>query len=280
MISPHCFSFKWIDEKRRELGCDPAILEKSVHALDLLALLAENGPYFVFKGGTSLLLRLPTIRRLSIDIDMVCQDFDAIKSTLDKFCKPEARFFRWEHDLRRDRENPPLRHIKVYYKPVAGAGKFDEYVLLDILTSPPSYPKIELLPISIPSLDIGADHQVNVAMPSVEGLLADKLAAFAPTTIGILYSKGEVLQIAKQLFDVGELFEMEHELKNIRTAYKAIFAEENRYRGGRHTFESCLKDTIEAGMKLSRMELKGAPPEDEEAKALRKGINNLSGNLV
>ncbi len=59
MISLHCFSFKWIDEKRRELGCDPAILEKSVHALDLLALLAENGPHFVFKGGNKLAFATP-----------------------------------------------------------------------------------------------------------------------------------------------------------------------------------------------------------------------------
>ena len=67
------FQPDWINRQRRELGnCDPAILEKCVHALTLLGYLAESGLQFIFKGGTSLLLHLPEVRRLSRDIDIVC----------------------------------------------------------------------------------------------------------------------------------------------------------------------------------------------------------------
>lgn len=53
-------------------GCQQDILERSLYALTLLGHLVESGLPFVFKGGTSLLLHLPQVRRLSIDIDIVC----------------------------------------------------------------------------------------------------------------------------------------------------------------------------------------------------------------
>ena len=71
MIDPQCFTQGWQARKRAELGgCDPVLLEKTIHAFALLDAMAARGLEFVFKGGTSLLLRLPAIRRLSIDADM------------------------------------------------------------------------------------------------------------------------------------------------------------------------------------------------------------------
>jgi Nucleotidyl transferase AbiEii toxin, Type IV TA system len=61
--------------KRQELGgCDPVLLKKTIRAFALLVALAARGMDFVFKGGTSLLLRLPRIRRLSIDVDILCPE--------------------------------------------------------------------------------------------------------------------------------------------------------------------------------------------------------------
>lgn len=60
MIADECFTAKWQGSKREELGgCDPVLLEKTIHAFALLDALAARGLQFVFKGGTSLLLRLP-----------------------------------------------------------------------------------------------------------------------------------------------------------------------------------------------------------------------------
>src|SRR5258708_37088554 len=64
---------KWLQHQAKTLGgCNQDILERSLYALILLGHLAESGLPFVFKGGTSLLLHLPQVRRLSIDIDIVC----------------------------------------------------------------------------------------------------------------------------------------------------------------------------------------------------------------
>jgi hypothetical protein len=58
MISGECFTSEWQTRKREELGgCDPVLLEKTIHAFALLDALATRGLEFVFKGGTSLLLR-------------------------------------------------------------------------------------------------------------------------------------------------------------------------------------------------------------------------------
>ncbi|MFC1453186.1 nucleotidyl transferase AbiEii/AbiGii toxin family protein [Verrucomicrobiota bacterium] len=60
-----------IDEKRTDLRvADPGLLEKCIHALQLLGRLTEAGGFdFVFKGGTSMVILMPAPKRLSIDID-------------------------------------------------------------------------------------------------------------------------------------------------------------------------------------------------------------------
>src|SRR6266487_2623171 len=75
MVSNECLTAEWQTRKRQELGgCDPVLLEKTIHAFAMLDALSARGLEFVFKGGTSLLLRLPRIRRLSIDGDSLCQE--------------------------------------------------------------------------------------------------------------------------------------------------------------------------------------------------------------
>jgi hypothetical protein len=70
MISPGCFGRQLILRKASEIGCrNPVMLEKTIVALQLLGHLAEGGLPIQFKGGSSLLLRLNPIRRLSIDVD-------------------------------------------------------------------------------------------------------------------------------------------------------------------------------------------------------------------
>ena len=62
MIEHDCFGKSWIDDKRQELRvADPGLLEKCIHALQLLGHLQEIDDFdFVFKGGTSMVLLLPT----------------------------------------------------------------------------------------------------------------------------------------------------------------------------------------------------------------------------
>lgn len=53
MIADQCFTMEWQVRKRAELGgCDPVLLEKTIHAFALLDAMAARGLEFVFKGGT------------------------------------------------------------------------------------------------------------------------------------------------------------------------------------------------------------------------------------
>lgn len=71
LLKPTCFTEKWLNSKSRELSENPDLIEKTLHAFALLGYLVQLESNFLFKGGTSLLLHVPKIKRLSIDIDIV-----------------------------------------------------------------------------------------------------------------------------------------------------------------------------------------------------------------
>ena len=66
------------------------------------------------------------------------------------------------------------------------------------------------------------DAPLNVNVPNLEDILGDKLTAFAPNTTGIPYFKKEdsmSMEIIKQLYDIGNLFDVVNELSVIRTTF-------------------------------------------------------------
>ena len=72
MIDRDSFSKEWIFKQREAYPkADPQLIERQIVAFELIGLLSGTGKDFVFKGGTSLLLLLPTAHRLSIDVDIV-----------------------------------------------------------------------------------------------------------------------------------------------------------------------------------------------------------------
>jgi hypothetical protein len=73
-LDPTCFESEWIRGKRDELRLnDAGRLEVAILAFELLGRLVTAGLEFVFKGGTSVLLHVPSLRRLSVDIDIVTE---------------------------------------------------------------------------------------------------------------------------------------------------------------------------------------------------------------
>jgi len=58
------------------------------------------------------------------------------------------------------------------------------------------------------SLSTERGQMTGVTCPVVECLLGDKLTAFAPNTTGVQYRLGKDIEMAKQLFDVGTLFDV------------------------------------------------------------------------
>jgi hypothetical protein len=275
VIARTCFSREWIDGQARKFNCrNPHLLEKAIVALQLVGHLVETGLPFQFKGGTSLLLLVRPIRRLSIDADIVTQatpdQLDAVLKTVGQL----PPFTRIEHDPERDGDFPPKKHYRAFYPSV-----FDppyNHVLLDVLFEKACVAE----PIVIGTTFIQAEREVRVRVPSVNGLLGDKLTAFAPQTIGILYDDRRKMDIVKQLFDIGVLFDVATDLAVVATSYEATHANQCRYRKTSYTLDQTLDDTLNACVALSEHGMRGALRVGERGPYFQEGIQNLEGHLV
>lgn len=275
------YSKEWIDQKRRVLGdCDPGLLEKSIYALTLLGHLAKSGLPFIFKGGTSLMLHLPEIRRLSIDIDIVSPAEDPELERAVATIGTMSPFQGQEEDDRGKRGLPQRRHFKFYYpSPHAPNGK--GVVLLDVVQESDIVHHCVTKPIRTSFLE--PEEEIMVELPGIESLLGDKLTAFAPNTTGVPYrrkdgSVGEVMQVAKQLFDVGILFEHAQDFTEVAKAYDAEQEQEAIYRGREISRDESLDDTFNACLGVVATKPKHRP-QGEDANLLLDGFRKLRGHL-
>lgn len=277
MIASHCFKREWIDAKRSELGGgDPTLIEKTIHAFALLGHLARRRVPMVFKGGTSLMLRLPAIKRLSIDIDILCPLPDHELDIILREIATEPPFVRHEEDDRGHHRMPARRHFKFYYAPT-DTTTLNPHVLLDVVKENQLHPNVDEVLISSPLFEVS--EEVRVVVPIVENLLGDKLTAFAPDTVGIPCTTESAMQIMKQLFDIEVLFDASTDYKKVAPAYDAIFRAENNYRGGSLTAVEGLSDTIETARLLCHFNLKGSAQNDRQA-LLERGRQALASHLI
>ncbi|MBS0570161.1 MAG: nucleotidyl transferase AbiEii/AbiGii toxin family protein [Proteobacteria bacterium] len=281
MIAAECFEKDWIFKQKQLLGnVDPGILEKAIYALALLGHLAESGLPFVFKGGTSLLLHLDPIRRLSIDIDIFCHAAPAnLDAVLDRIATL-APFTGYEEQDRGQRGLPHRRHFKFFYDSPTQGGRL--HILLDVVEEANCPVELVEKPILTPFIEV--EREVRVQVPTIEGLLGDKLTAFAPHTTGVpLFrndgTSGDTMQVVKQLFDVAELFGAIGDLAAVARAYDAVQALENGYRGSGFTREATLIDTRDAACTLASRDLRGVA-RNAEADLLWDGSRRLQSHLV
>lgn len=276
MIQQHCFSREWMDAKRAELAiADSVLLEKCIHALQLLGQLAGSELEFVFKGGTSMILLLERLRRLSIDIDIATE---APEATNLEFLQNLARnppFTRVEPDDRGDDRVPRRSHFKFYYPSVYS--QRDDYVMLDVLQEGNLYSAVQRK--TIRTAFIETERDIEVTTPTVDTLLADKLTAFAPNTVGVKLTDDSNMQVIKQVVDVGELFTQAADLALIRETYAVICDAEIGYRGGMITRNQALDDTIENARLISELGLKGALL-DLKCQLFQSGLRKMAGHLI
>jgi hypothetical protein len=276
MIHPQCLARQWLEHHGAAMNCRSlGLLEKTIVALQLVGYLAESGLPFQFKGGSSLLLRLNPIRRLSIDVDIVTQakpnELQAVLGSISRLAPLTGH----EHDPRRDRELPPKKHYRIFY-PSAIEPKTD-HVLLDVLFEPEAPPRCELVSITTPF--IMQEHEVRVAVPTVDALLGDKLSAFAPRTIGILHHPERRADIAKQLFDVAALFDAAIDLRVAADVYAVVHARQLVYRQVAYSIADTLNDSIETGFLYSQLDLKGGL-KTEHGLFVQDGLTGLQNHLV
>ncbi|MGM0479722.1 MAG: nucleotidyl transferase AbiEii/AbiGii toxin family protein [Bacteroidota bacterium] len=166
-------------------------------------------------------------------------------------------------------------HYKFYYKPVTNTRAEAEYILLDILYEDSHYGE-HTTQIEIESPFIKTEGKNTlVAVPMTEAILGDKLTAFAPNTTGVPYNREKELEIIKQLFDIGHLFDM---IKNVNTV-SAIFNQfaktELSYRKLNDTPKEVLDDILKTAMVIATRGKAGNGNFDE----LQRGIQNIKNYI-
>lgn len=281
MILPESFTREWIDQfrKRREFSkINPPVLEKMIHAFALVEALTLTGMKFVFKGGSSLLLLLEQAKRFSVDIDILATySRKELEEIFDKVIET-SHFTKYELDEKRSfKKGVPKAHYFFSYQ--SGYNKPVNYILLDILFEESPYPEIIEVPIKNPWLKTGEENTF-VKTPSIESITGDKLTAFAPTTTGILYNKGKELEMIKQLFDLGNLFDRVSGVKTLKNSFSILAEKEIAYRGLKCSPETVLDDIIETGLLMAQRGKIQAEPEKSRFKELQDGIVQFKNFLI
>jgi len=226
MISNQSRTKEWIMQTRKiAAGKDPILIEKMIMALILVENLRLSGLDFIFKGGTSLILLLGKPGRFSIDIDIVLAKSQNLLPFFESVVDQGA-FYRYEENRRPG--ELPKQHYKFFFHSVIQ--NKESHILLDILFDENPYPRLMEVNIDTPLLSV--EGQVTgVTCPAVECLLGDKLTAFAPNTTGIQYGLGKDIEMAKQLFDIGALFDVASDVDLICKTFEWTATKELAYRG-------------------------------------------------
>lgn len=278
MIRKECFEEEWIEKVcSNHRFRHPALVEKVIRAFSLLEMLAKEGCPLTFKGGTSLLLILGgNARRLSIDIDVLCHPGTEIERYLEN-C--EKYGFTVCKAIRRENRNGnvPKGHYKSFFE-VVYSDQIEDSVLLDVLYEDNHYRHVEEKVLQHPFIESDADKTV-VQVPSVEDILADKLTAFAPNTSGVPYYKGTrnfTINVAKQLHDVGRLFDAANDLSVVAATFKDIATIELSYREKSDDISIIYEDIRNTAMALAT---RGKVDINEDFELLKEGVDKLKSHI-
>lgn len=284
MINRNEISLGWLNNvSKLHRNADKILAEKVIRALLLLEGLAKQKLFFVFKGGTALMLHFNSTRRLSIDIDIILPDDsesyrnETLNSILDLIAE-EQGFLRKELHHRSTNSKIKKEHYKFFYIPLHKTNKSEEYVLLDILFEQVNYSSLVSLPIQSDFVPI-IDEPLNVTIPGLEDILGDKLTAFAPNTTGIPYFKNEdsmSMEIIKQLYDIGNLFDVITDIETIKTTFYRFAKTEIAYRDKEGITETdVLQDIYQTALCIVTRGTDGKGNFEE----LQKGIVRISSYI-
>jgi len=253
MINARSFTKDWLLKVNKDLGWNRQEtqlknLEKAIAALHLLELLADAKLPFIFKGGTSLFLLMQKIYRLSVDVDIIVEEplGDADK-LFKQICSKSGLFTHFEEQERGSDKAFDIKHYKFFYQPFADDTE-NSYILLDLYRSSNPYAKTLELELVSEILDTQGKN-VTVRVPSIDAILGDKLTAFAPDTIGIPLSaepghRPKRIEVLKQLFDIGNLFDLAENMDVIYSTYHTIAEHEIVARGFAISVDDVLRDSV------------------------------------
>jgi hypothetical protein len=238
LASPKCFTRDHYEAQR---GMAPAPLcELVVHCLELVSQLSHRKLAYRFKGGNSLLVLLEDPQRFSIDVDIVTTEpKDRLISLVGEIADGCDAFTRWESRLPKTKPWLPLISFKLFFESAYPAAEAP-YVMLDAVLEPAPYEGV------VRQVRCGAlyESQEKVEVPSVSGLIGDKLLAIGPSTLGIPIGKGKEAQRLKHVFDVSLLSTRDHDRAAVMKSLSACREQEERIQGRRCSWDEIARDTI------------------------------------
>jgi len=254
VISKDSLHIDWITKvSSANRRADKILVEKVIRALLLLEGLVKQNLDFVFKGGTALMLLLDSSKRLSIDIDISIEKEPENLEGIFKGMLEEHGFIRFELQERRPLINIHKVHYKFFYQPIHKTQGAEESILLDILFGKAGYTKIKKVPVNSRFI-LSEGDPIQVRVPSAEDILGDKLTAYAPNSTGIPYFRGETsmsMEIMKQLYDVGNLFDIAEDGALVKKTFENFAATELEYRNqSKLTIGDVLDDIYQTSLCL------------------------------
>lgn len=235
MLNLDSLTEKWITDQSKKVKTDPALIEKVNRAVYLLELLQGSDLNFTFKGGTALMLLASEPKRFSIDIDIIVSDKPAnIEKIFDEIIK-ESDFTQYHENKREESSDIEKTHFKFFYESVTSGSAKHNNIMLDILFEDIHYEQyIQQLDITSPFGKTEGDNK-KVQAPTPEAILGDKLTAFAPNTTGISYGEDKPMEIIKQLFDIGHLFDQIEQMDIVAEVFDRFARTEIAYRNLNNT---------------------------------------------
>jgi hypothetical protein len=87
------------------------------------------------------------------------------------------------------------------------------------------------------------------------------------------------MEIVKQLFDIGKLFDYCADTKTLIASYTATQAQESEYGKPKHSKEDALDDSIQTAFLVSQYLLKGYKSSDE-IKEIATGLKQIENHLL
>ena len=221
-------------------GSAPAELcELVVHCLELVSQLAHRGLDFRFKGGNSLLVLLEDPQRFSIDVDIVTTvKKDELIQLVESVARECSAFDRWE--VRQPKTKPwlPMLSFKLFFRSQYQP-EHEAYVMLDAVLKPPPYTGVRR---PVRCADI-YQSPLEVEVPSISGLIGDKLLTLGPSTLGIPLGKAKEAQRLKHVFDVALLARTGYELEDVRSSVRGCIEQELEIQGRSMTWPEIRSDT-------------------------------------
>jgi len=233
-----CFTREHYEAHR---GLAPAPLcELVVHCLELVASLGRLGLDFRFKGGNSLLIMLEDPRRFSIDVDIATTvPKEELVSAVGSVVAGGGPFTRWEARQPKTKPWLPLISFKLFFASCY-APPDEPYVMLDAVLEAPPYPG-ERRQVRCGELYV-ADQEVEV--PTVPGLIGDKLLTIGPSTLGIPLGRGKAAQRLKHVFDVSLLSRVGYDRAQVWQGLRGSQAQEERIQQRHFDFAEIAEDTV------------------------------------